>query len=531
MTDGFRKLKNKCLTAAIVKSVIAGVSAGLILSGALMLAFGLSDIAFHWAYYILIGVLSAAAVGVAAFLIMRPTDKKVAKKYDERLNLNEKLQTMVEFSGKEGDIIAIQREDASHKLNAAKIKTFEISKLWYYLLIAVLALAMFFTGVFVPAAAQSGTGPDGPETPVDPGPDEDFFEYDLFMQAGVAELITNVRESSLSAALKEEFVRELTSLDTNLAEIDSKQQMRISVTATVTAIDALVTNANTFRIIGEVFGDKTSGFGAAIFQSAAVYISSPNIFNDYNRVKAFETKIGENIEIVLQTNLTPILEAVRIPQNGVTDEETGETATMAERVNSLVASLEKALAAEVDETDALYVTLDTLLQTFRGIADDIGKYKDETLYTRMDKAFTELDNAMNTAMSAQCYNLVMNNFVRTRLASIFGLDVASLPEFNEDLNDGNNSGGNTGDPGDKDPDDDGNGGGGGNQDELYGSDDMIYDPDLGEYVKYGDVLAKYYERVYDRILDGSLSGELSEIIEEYFKILYGGIENDETDEK
>ena len=156
MDEKFKKIKNKCLIEALIKSAVIGISAGLFVTGIILLSLVLTGYSIHWAIYIPIGLISALAGGGVSFLFMRPSDMRVAKKYDTEFGLNEKLQTMVAFSGQEGDIIALQRSDASETLASLPARKIRFSQIWQYCLCAVLALALFFSAVFIPVSAQEG---------------------------------------------------------------------------------------------------------------------------------------------------------------------------------------------------------------------------------------------------------------------------------------------------------------------------------------------------------------------------------------
>ena len=65
-------------------------------------------------------------------------------------------------------------------------------------------------------------------------------------------------------------------------------------------------------------------------------------------------------------------------------------------------------------------------------------------------------------------------------------------------------------------------GGLGSGDAIYGSDDLIYDPDTNSYVTYGEVLNKYYAKIAELLLDGTLTEEEIEAVNEYFATLYDG---------
>ena len=80
-----------------------------------------------------IGIGSAVTlvVGMAFFLIKRPTDKRVAKRLDISFGLNEKVQTMVAFRDEEGAMIEIQRNDTESILSEIHSKRLKSRKPYY----------------------------------------------------------------------------------------------------------------------------------------------------------------------------------------------------------------------------------------------------------------------------------------------------------------------------------------------------------------------------------------------------------------
>ena len=57
---------------------------------------------------------------------------------------------------------------------------------------------------------------------------------------------------------------------------------------------------------------------------------------------------------------------------------------------------------------------------------------------------------------------------------------------------------------------------------IYGSNDMVYDPDSNTYVPYGQLLNEYFAKANEQITDGRTSDEISDAAEKYFGILFGG---------
>ena len=533
MDEKFKKIKNKCLIEALIKSAVIGISAGLFVTGIILLSLVLTGNSIHWAIYIPIGLISALAGGGVSFLFMRPSDMRVAKKYDTEFGLNEKLQTMVAFSGQEGDIIALQRSDASETLASLPARKIRFSQIWQYCLCAVLALALFFSAVFIPVSAQEGGNNGGGENPPEgelPEDKDPVFEYDLFMQSALTELILNVRESSLEQNLKNSVVEELENLDVNLGSADTRKKMLEKVVSSVEVIDALVDGSNSFRKISEAIAGFDEEFASAIRESVGVYNSSSTPLNDIVRVRAFELRIGDLIEIVLEEFFTSAKTALKIPQDGIENEETGETVKLADVLNPYILNLGLAIElAELDESEDFYIALDKFNSALTVISGKIGKYSDKTLFTDLDNAFSALGPELNSALSVECYSYVINLFIRNRLADIFSIKANEFPEFNEDLVPDDNNGGD--DPGGEENDDpSGSGGGNGDYDFIYGSDDVIYDPDRADYVKFGEVLDEYYAKMQNKVIAGEVTADLAKIMEVYFEILYNGIKKDEVEQ-
>ena len=533
MDEKFKKIKTKCLIEALIKCAVIGISSGLFVTGIILLSLVLTNNPIHWAFYILIGLGSALAGGGVSFLFMRPSDMRVAKKYDTEFCLNEKLQTMVAFSGQEGEIISLQRQNAAETLAALPARKVRFSQIWQYCLCAVLALALFFSAVFIPVSAQEGGNQGGGDEPPEqqkPEEENPVFEYDLFMQSALTELILNVRESSLEQNLRNAVVEELENLDVNLNSVDNRKKMVETVVASVEVIDALVDEANSFRKLSDAIAGFDEIFATAIRESVGVYNSSSTPLNDIVRVRAFELKIGDLIEIVLEEFFTKAKTALKIPQEGIENEDTGEIVKFADVLNPYILNLGLALElSELDESEDFYIVLDKFNSALTVISGKIGKYSDKTLFKDLDDAFSALGPELNSALSVECYSYVINLFIRNRLADIFSIKANEFPEFNEDLVPDDNNGGDG--PGGEDNDDpSGSGGGNGDYDFIYGSDDVIYDPDRADYVKFGEVLDEYYAKMQNKVIAGEVPTDLAKIMEMYFEILYNGIKNDEVEQ-
>ena len=109
---------------------------------------------------------------------------------------------------------------------------------------------------------------------------------------------------------------------------------------------------------------------------------------------------------------------------------------------------------------------------------------------------------------------------------IFGVDKSELPPLSEELNLG---GGNGGEDEEEENENSGvNQGGIGSGETIYGSDDMVYDPDTGAYVKYGEIINAYYAKYSQLMIDGKLPEDVAKKLAEYFDTLFNGADKEET---
>ena len=71
-----------------------------------------------------------------------------------------------------------------------------------------------------------------------------------------------------------------------------------------------------------------------------------------------------------------------------------------------------------------------------------------------------------------------------------------------------------------------NTGGYGNADQLFGSNETVYDPETNTHVPYGVILNAYYAKVNEQLIAGGVSEDLQAFIEAYFSSLYDGSKKD-----
>lgn len=497
MGESFTKLKKQYVQSAIIKSVICGLSFGLLVTGIVLLSLKLAKVEINPAFYVLICAGCALAAGGAAFWLLRPTDRKIAKKLDKEYGLNERIQTMVEFSQTEGDVVGLQREDAEVKLSSLPKKKPSFSKLWQYVAVPVVAVAMLFTAVFIP-----GKGAQADDDP--------RFELKNVQAIALQQLIDDVKKSDLDQTLSSQTVIVLEGLLDGLEEAKLDSVMRRSVIAAVSLIDGIFENANSYLKISTELSkaERSKDFGTAIVKAVVSY-RSPVKIKTLEKVTENAAKGDENISAALDEFISKLAE------------KWGELRGM-----DLNADLQQFLTSfnacltgtGYDESDALYKALDEFSSSLIGISNNIlgGGYNSNELQRQVTNACAQVTRSCTAALFEQMYNCMMDEFVREKLAEIFGLKSTDLPSYIQIPPEV--PGVDEPPPSGNDPDKETEGGIGPG-DPKYGSDAIIYYPDREEHIKYGDVFNKYYAEAEERLNSGEISDELIKIISEYFKNL------------
>lgn len=497
MSESFKKLKNKYMRAAVIKSSAVGACCGLLAVGAVLLPVKLCAAELFWAYYLLIGLGVALVVGGGLFLFLRPTDKKLAKLLDGRYALHEKVQTMVEYSGSEEEMAVLQRQNASEALQSVPAKKPKLTAVLKYVALTVAACALFCTSVALPGRAQEGPG----------GDEDEIHEITDWQAAALAQLIEEVKNSSLSAEIREPSVVVLEELLDGLGQALPDSAIRKAVVSSVVLIDGIVSTANSYRNIAEELekSETTEKFGSAIKAAVASYKS--------DGVKI--TKIDQ-VESKADGGYAAISAALAVGTDAFYDEikELSFTALPPALENFLIELTPRLNAAGYGETDDLSKALFDFSSNIQKVVNAEG-YTVTMMRAQVVSHSEAYVDSATAALSVQTYNCMMDEFIRNRLAEIFGLASSELPSegaFPEDSGNGDNSGGdeNTGS------------GGYGDGNIKYGSDDLIYYPDEREYVEYGKVLAEYEAKVKELINNGAVSEELAQYISQYFEILYSG---------
>ena len=506
-SDRFYKIKEKHVIWAGVKSAVCGISSGLAVTGVLLLALKLSAITLAAGYYVLIGAGVALICGAALFILLfNPTDKQVARRTDDDYRLNERVQTALEYSGESGTLVELQREDAEERLNSLAPLKFSFARIWKFVAIAFVALAIGIAGILVPAKTVVGNGlVDFDSTP---------REVTELERAGVRELISNIEASSLSDELKESVGGVLEQLLTDLDGVDTEGTLAAAVNKAIDGSGTILSSTLSYiQIGGALTAAEQIYLGQAVIGGGDVYkyymLTLYDEVRSFNAIKydAANAKVGKGLTS-LRNDLTLLL-----------------SGGLADLLGSTASGITAALTASaVSEQDGLY----TVLQAFAGellkIKENAERGSDDTdVQSKISDAFSKFGVNLTGELSAQAYNAAIKVFVSNRLKTIFGYSPLELPLIDPDKGDGNTD---TPDPDNPNPDnpDRQPPGSGGSGEMEYGSDDMVWVPGRG-YMKYGEIIEEYYNLINQYLHSDELTEEQKNMISAYYDILFGSNKN------
>lgn len=512
MGESFRKVKKKLFIGALVKAAVCGISFGLISAGAVLLGLKLSAISIHPLFYVLIGLVAAVGCFALVFLLLKPSDKKLAKRLDSKYGLREKSQTALEFGEKSGAVIELQRSDADSAIAAIPRTKFSFAKIWQYVVVAAVALAVSATAIIIPAKADEKGGPNIWDDP---------FELTEYQEISVRNLIAYINGSHLETSIKSYSAETLGGLIEDLRQTKTMGGMRTLVTDALSGIQGRITALSSYRTIGEALLEdgRLSNLVEAISDGATAYRSVSLMTEE-----EADALYSAGIDLIITAAISPLTDFRKELDVKLAD-------GLANLLMGLSGSIQLALSvADISESDILYGTCMDLADGFlqiKAVAD--GGAGDEAVQAEIDK-FLGVKNAsvgdwqtgwglkFVSELTAQSYRLGMNRFINNRLRTIFGLPLET--ESNEGIGDGGNNS-----PGDDDRQP--NQGGYGTGENVYGDDVKVYDPFTGEYVPYGELMDRYYAIVQEILRSGDITDEEERMILEYFEILTNGFKTEE----
>ncbi len=497
MTDSFKKLKKKALVAAIIKSIVAGVFGALFVVGVVLLSVKLASAYLAWYFYLLIGLGAGAIAFGGTFFLTYPRDYALAKKIDIEYGLNEKVQTMVEYYDREGEIIDLQRSHAEEVLGSLPSRKISFKKIWQYIVVAILGMSFFLAGVLVPSTYV-------------PPLDDDHYEISEWDKKNLNQLIDDVRNSELQNDLKTVAVSALELLRDDLETITKKSEMQAEVVATAEIIDASINKVNTYRDVALALDNykKMDAFKNSIVKAVDSYKTEDKILTIEEVAKRHRVSEGNVVEA-----LEVFTEAFEV--NFDSDDKSKMYDAYEEFLSNFNESMHPDNFVGLTE-DSLYVTLSdySLELGSDDFYDNFTSYSVSYIREYVKLVDGKYVSSVSGLLVVQVYNRMIDEYVCNKLSDIFGVNVA--PEelvlkgaADEDDNSSNN------------PSHDG---GEGEENTVLGGYGTVYDPETGEHVYYGKIWMKqYYSELYNRINaeDSDIGDELKEHIKQYIEKLNG----------
>lgn len=504
MSDNFQTIKKKYLITAIIASVVLGICGGIAAACVLAVILKRCAVEFFWALYIPVGAGFAALFGGLFFLLLRPTDAKIAKKLDRDYALNQKAQTMVEFASDNGAMAALQREQANEALGEIAHRRVDLKWLAKFAVVPVIAAVMLFTGIFIPAKKASSNVPPTPPP----------IEGTEAQKTALRALIADVEASELTSGLKTSVNEVLNGILEGLDVPMQESVRKATVIASVKVIDNLIASTNSYVSVYTVFSGDTQlkSLASSVYNGVSFYKNGGVVINTLDAVKAKYKEADAVISGSLSGWVGSFLETLTVQENEGADVTPKPVSEASRTVKAMSDALKGGLAGVVlprteDETpDAFYAALSSL-------ADGLVKVgtsgvSASTYYSNVSGVCEKFTTEGAKSLTVQSYSCMMDEFVRNSLAKIFKLTQSEIGSNEIVL------------PSDPDnpvvtpkppapP----------NHDIIYGSDDLVLDVDTGELVTYGQLLAGYYEKVTELILSGACSDDVAACIRQYFQKL------------
>lgn len=238
MQELFNKFKKRVWRDIFVTCGVIALAAALLAVIVVLLACRLSGVDLFWVFYVLIGIGAFALGGGIAFMCLRTTDEKIAKRLDFELGLQERVQTAYVYRNESSDMLDLQRDDATAELRETPVKTLAFANLVLVIILSVVlglsAVALPVITICVPVESTTE------RPPVDlPRPITDW-EWEA-----LDALIEHVRDSKKADAnAKSSMLDELESLRGLLLNGVSQNGLKNFVQNTITNIRNAVRDAN-----------------------------------------------------------------------------------------------------------------------------------------------------------------------------------------------------------------------------------------------------------------------------------------------
>ncbi len=502
MGEKFLKIKREKRRVRVLKSLLYGGSVGLLCAGLFLLLSKTKMLSPSPIFSIPVGLAAGILACFAFYFLFRKSDLALAKELDRQFGLDERVETMLAYQAEEGVLPALQREDAERALAALPVKKIAPRRWWLSALSVSLGAAMLLSAILVPN--QRNQTPPEKVIP---------FALSALQRAGMQGLIQDVKTSQMQEPYRGEISTELEELLETLEGTQTQTAMQSALGESMAYILATTCASSATAEIANALWETDDDYAKALARVIDTSRWQEPSWGDYAEKYALFRALYAHTAV--EGEPTP-------------DEQTLHLALKWKLENSAMKMAGALQNSAIEAGDALYTAIDNLL--YRNYDDETGpvlglsalaEYMTEISYAEaegsLSRGFDAAAEDIYAAVSVQKINTNVGEGAMVKLSNLF---LVPLPAFERPtlLESGSGS--------DSDGKEDGNGGGNGGGvggGAAYGSDDYVLDPSTGEYVKYGELLAKYYALMSAKLENGSYTDAQKEAIKKYFDLLYSGL--------
>ena len=201
----FSNLDSKLLREAILRSALWGIAAGAAVAFAGAVACWFLEASLLWVALATLLAASVIAGVLFYFTTFRPSIKANAKRID-RLGLDERAITMVEFSNDDSYIAQKQREDTLEKMATVEPKQLKIKVSRLAIILCCLSILLFAGMATVEELSTRGILPSGIEVWRTIFPPEPLPKYTLTYEASNGGILIGETEQTVEQGSSGEMV-------------------------------------------------------------------------------------------------------------------------------------------------------------------------------------------------------------------------------------------------------------------------------------------------------------------------------------
>ena len=562
----FNNFKKKIMIEFLIKCLIISFSLFFIIFSTLFILSKREVISLQIWLDLIIGLSSGLVLFLVLYFIFKPNDKKIAIRLDNELNLNEKVQTMIEYKDKDELIVNIQREDTLNKLKEITTKKLRFKIHYIIYILFGLSCVLLTTSIIIPKVIHPIIEPE------DPDKDYTLSEWQILQ---IEKLVKYVNDSKMSDVNKEKYVYELNLLIDGLKESKKESQMKSNVLTAIANINLLMLTESTNKEVYNTLKDvvnynlissndneeykleantkvKFVADGKASSTAKLSFVPYSIKAEDGTTQIVTQEPVVESIlaneNYLVEHEFTcpsPGTYKIEVPNNTYVIESLGTSKyfLLAEACNDYSSSDVQSvlLAIQRKYNEALDKNAGGATYIIKKDIASINSYLETTKLDHEDafyKALSEYTIDLNNAISGSVFKLSENikaaldklepvmvfqvsekaenrdvcYYVEDKLRELFGLPKA---DREDEINSGEN-----GADSDSSWNTDFSGGGGlGDGDFIFSSTDLIYDYEKNELVSYGELYDSYYAIINGLINEGKLTEEMVAYINSYYSYL------------